>query len=215
MTPAGDIVAVDDAAAAFADLVVAERPAILALSGGETARQCYEVLATRGSIDWQGITVLFGDERWVPVEHPDSNEGMARAELLDHVRPRAVHSLRGAGATPAAAAAAYDALVRSLGPIDLVHLGLGPDGHTASLFPGSPALEDNERLVVATEPGRPPLHQRLTVTLAAINRARHAVITVDGESKAEAWRRVRRGDDLPATRVRSARVTWLVHRSLA
>jgi 6-phosphogluconolactonase len=206
----GEVVAVDDVADAFADLVVREQPRTIALSGGGTARRCYEVLATRSGIDWPSVVVLFGDERWVPVDHPDSNEGMARQELLDHVAVGTVHSLREAGPTIGAAAADYDRLLRGIEPVDLVHLGLGPDGHTASLFPGSPALSVNEHLVAPNQPGLEPWHERLTWTLPALNSARHVVFTVEGEAKADAFRRVLAGDDLPAARVAAARVTWLV-----
>jgi 6-phosphogluconolactonase len=120
-----EVVAVDDVATAFADLVVRERPRTIALSGGGTARRCYEALAARSGIDWPSVVVLFGDERMVPVTSPDSNEGMAREELLDHVPVGAVHSMATSTADQ------YDALVASLGTIDLVHLGLGPDGHSA------------------------------------------------------------------------------------
>jgi 6-phosphogluconolactonase len=205
----GDVVYADDVAAAFADLVVREQPRSLALSGGGTARRCYEALAGRSGVDWTTVTVLFGDERIVPVEHPDSNEGMAREELLDHVPVGAIRSLVGLGPD------AYGDLLRELDVVDLVHLGLGPDGHTASLFPGSAALDERDRLVVRAEAQLPPLVDRFTMTLPAIARARHVVFTVEGMAKADAWQRVRQGDDVPATRVLAARVTWLVDGALA
>ena len=206
-----DVERVTDVAAAFADLVVREQPRTLAVSGGGTARRCYEALAARGGVDWPSVTVLVGDERWVPVDHPDSNEGMARQELLDHVAVGAVHSMRGAGATPPEAALAYDELVRGLGAVDLVHLGMGPDGHTASIFPGSPTLEVTDRLVVDAEPGLEPRHQRVTFTLPGIALARHVVFTVEGDAKREILQRVLDGDEsLPAARVRAERVTWLL-----
>ena len=90
--------------------------------------------------------------------------------------------------------------LREYGPLDLVHLGLGPDGHTASLFPGSPALEERERLVVATGDDLHP-HPRLTLTFPALAQSRLAVVTVAGEGKREALQRVKAGDDLPAARV--------------
>jgi len=198
---------------AFADLVAAEAPASIALSGGGTARSCYELLATV-DVDWSVVDVFFGDERFVDVHDPDSNEGMARLAFVDEVEPRAVHSMSGAGPTPDAAAAAYDALVRAAPPIGLVHLGLGPDGHTASLFPGSPALEEQERLVLATGDDQHP-HPRLTFTYPALARAELVVLTVAGAGKRDALAAVRRGDDLPATRVRAARVLWLVDEAAA
>jgi 6-phosphogluconolactonase len=205
----GEVELVDDVANAFADRVVREQPRTIALSGGGTAKRCYELLATRSGLDWPSIEVLFGDERVVPVDHPDSNEGMARAELLDHVPVGTIHSMASSDAER------YDALVRSLGSIDLVHLGLGPDGHTASLFPGTPALDVTDRLVVGNEAKVEPLVPRLTLTLPGIALGRHVVFTVEGEGKLDAWRRVRSGDDLPAGRVDAARVTWLVSRELA
>jgi 6-phosphogluconolactonase len=198
---------------AFAELVAAESPASIALSGGETARACYELLAT-APVDWSGVDVLFGDERWVPVHDRDSNEGMARVTFLDEVEPRAVHSLYGAGPDPDAAAAAYDELLRAEPPVGLVHLGLGPDGHTASLFPGSPALEEQERLVVATGDDLHP-HPRLTFTYPALARAALVVFTVQGDDKRDALAAVRRGEDRPASRVRAGRVVWLVDEAAA
>lgn len=199
---------VPDVAQRFAALVATEQPRSIALSGGDTARHCYELLAT-ADVDWSGVDVFFGDDRWVPVDDPDSNEGMARLAFLDQVLPRAVHSLRRAGDTPDAAAGAYDHLLRDAPPIDLVHLGLGPDGHTASLFPDSPALDEADHLVVATGDDRHP-HRRLTFTFPAITRSRLAVFTIAGAEKREAFRRVRAGDTTaPAARVRAERIIWI------
>lgn len=205
---------VPDVAQRFAALVAAEAPRSIALSGGATARRCYELLVT-AAIEWTSLDVLFGDERWVPLDDPDSNEGMARVVLLDQVWPHAVHSMRGAGDEPDAAAAAYDELVRGTPPIDLVHLGLGEDAHTASLFPGSPALDEEVRLVMANADDLHP-HRRLTFTLPALERARLVVFTVSGAAKREAFRRVRAGDDTaPAARVRAERVIWIVDDAVA
>ena len=209
----GTLEIVDDVAQAFAQLIVDEAPTSIALSGGDTAKRCYELLAT-ADVDWQAVDIFFGDERWVPVHDPESNEGMARFAFLDQVMPRAIHSMRGAGETPEAAAEAYDQLVRTSPPIDLVHLGLGPDGHTASLFPGSPALEETTRLVIATGDDLHP-HRRLTFTFPGIARSRLVVFTVSGEEKREAFARVRREEDVPAARVRADRVIWLADSSAA
>lgn len=205
----GEVRVVDDVASAFALLVADEAPGSVALSGGGTARRCYETLAATPGVDWTSVTVLFGDERWVPVTSEESNEGMARQVLLDRVAPVKVRSLRGAGDTPEEAAAAYDAEVAVLAGPDLVHLGLGGDGHTASLFPGSPALEVDDRLVVATGDDAHP-YRRLSFTFPAIARARLVVVTVSGPEKAGAWRRLCRGDDVPAARISAERVLWLV-----
>jgi 6-phosphogluconolactonase len=204
----GELRVVDDVPRAFSALVVEEAPASLALSGGSTARACYELLAV-ADVDWSAVDVFFGDERWVPVGDPESNEGVARHAFVDRVHPRAVHSMRHAGDTIEEAADAYGRLLREYGPLDLVHLGLGPDGHTASLFPGSPALDERERLVVATGDDLHP-HPRLTLTFPAIAQSRLAVFTVAGEGKRDALQRVKAGDDLPAARVSAGRVIWLV-----
>lgn len=180
----------------------------MALSGGTTARECYELLAV-ADVDWGEVEIFFGDERWLPVDDPDSNEGMARFAFVDQVIPAAVYSMRRAGETIEEAADAYDRLLRDRPPVEFVHLGLGPDGHTASLFPSSPALEERERLVVATGDDLHP-HPRLTWTFPALNRAALAVFTVAGEEKREALKRIKAGEDLPAARVAAGRVIWLV-----
>jgi len=210
----GEVRIVDHVPSAFAELVTATAPRSIALSGGETARKCYELLATAANVDWRPVTVFMGDERWVPVHDPDSNEGMARVTFLDEVEPAVVHSMRNAGPTIDEAAAAYDALVRESPPIDLVHLGLGPDGHTASIFPGSPTVHETERLVVTAGDDLHP-HRRLTFTFPAIARSRLAVVTVAGDDKRAALERIRAGEDLPAARLRAGAVVWLLDRAAA
>ena len=208
MSLPGELRVVDHVPQAFAALVAELAPRSIALSGGDTARKCYELLAV-ADVEWPEVVVLFGDERWVPVGEPDSNEGMARFAFIDQVLPREVYSLRHAGETPEEAARAYDRLLHELGSIDLVHLGLGPDGHTASLFPGSPALDEQQRLVVPTGDDKHP-HPRLTFTYPALALARTIVFTVAGDGKSEALARIRAGEALPASRVRAERVVWLV-----
>jgi 6-phosphogluconolactonase len=209
----GEVRIVDDVAEAFAELVASEQPRSIALSGGSTARECYERLAGK-DLAWHDVTVFMGDERWVAVDDPESNEGMARRALLDRAQPGAVHSMRGAGSTPDDAAAAYDDLLRAHGSVALVHLGLGPDGHTASLFPGSRALQERERLVVTNGDDAHP-HLRLTFTFPAIAMSGLAVFTVAGDDKRDAFARVRAGDDLPAAHVTAHRVLWLVDPAVA
>jgi 6-phosphogluconolactonase len=198
----GEVRVVDDVPTAFADLVVEEAPESIALSGGSLAHRCYEHLAAR-DVDWDAVTVFFSDERLVPVDDDDSNEGMARRILLDHVHPAVLHSMVGHSA------GAYDVLVRSAPPIDLVHLGMGADGHTASLFPGAPQLDVNDRYVVESGDGAHP-HRRITFTFPAIARSQLAVVTVAGEEKRTAWHRLCAGDDIPTQRIRASRVLWLV-----
>ena len=209
MSFTGEIREVDDVTEAFADLIAARRPPSIALSGGGTAEESYAALATRG-MDWTNTDVYIGDERFVPVDDPDSNEGMIRRVLFASAQPRHVYSMAGAGPTVEAAAGAYDALIRANDPIDVVHLGLGPDGHTASLFPGATTLDVTDRLVVSAGDELHP-HPRLTFTYPAISRSPLVVVTVAGEEKRDAFARVRAGDEsMPAARVRAEQIIWLV-----
>ncbi len=212
----GEVVITEDVPAAFADRVVEAFGAramgtfSLTLSGGDTARRCYEHLAaTAGSrIDWWKVDVYWGDERCVPHDHEDSNYRLAREALLDRVgAANATHLMRCTeGPDP------YQLRLGELGRIDLVHLGMGDDGHTASLFPGSPALEaDPGRLVAMNEdPSGANPYQRMTLTLAGIARANQVLVTVTGADKADRLARVAAGDDLPAARIDAPSVVWLV-----
>ncbi|MDQ1521252.1 MAG: 6-phosphogluconolactonase [Actinomycetota bacterium] len=204
----GELQVVDDVPSAFRDVVVERVRSSIALSGGDTARRCYELLAV-APVEWPNVEVFMSDERWVPVSDPESNEGMARIAFLDQVEPKAVHSMYRNGMTIEEAAVAYDVFLRSRPRLDLVHLGLGPDGHTASLFPGSPALDVQDRFVIATGDDAHP-HPRITFTYPGIAHSHLVVFTVAGEDKHEAFNRVRAGEDLPAARVRSEQVLWLV-----
>jgi 6-phosphogluconolactonase len=213
---------------AFAGLVVAAlaepRPDrfSLFLSGGPTARACYEQLARVGgpgsAVAWGGVDVYLGDERCVPPDHPDSNHRMVSETLLDVVGPvGSDHPMYRTG-TPSAAAADYQAVIGPLPAFDLVHLGMGPDGHTVSLFPGSAALDitDPAVLVVANQdPLAHNPHDRITLTYPAIARARLAVFTVSGASKRAAFAGVVAGADLPATHVTADRIVWLVDEAAA
>jgi len=173
-------------------------------------------------VRWDEIEVFFGDERAVPPEHADSNYGMAREALLARVplRPERIHRMEGEREDLDAAARDYAAQLPAR--LDLVLLGLGPDGHTASLFPGSPALAERERTVMATPPAPLPPHvRRITLTLPAIGKARHVVFAVTGEDKADVVARVLEGppdaERLPAQAVRpeSGSVVWLLDRAAA
>ncbi len=212
---------VDDVPRAFSEAVhdaFSARPGprfALVLSGGPTAEECYEMLATAGGIDWSLVDVYVGDERLVPPDDEDANQRLITEALLDRVGPVGSFSPMPTVGPVEECVAAYQRTMSDLvtGPgIDLVHLGLGPDGHTASLFPGAPTLDAGpDVLVLATEDpnGRNP-HPRLTLTLPAINSARTAVFTVAGSSKAAAVAALLRGDDIPAARVHAGHTLWLV-----
>lgn len=217
----GELTVTTDVPSAFAEQVVsafqmrAHDTFSLALSGGDTARRCYEKLADVSGprIDWWKVDVYWSDERCVPHDHEDSNYRLAREALLDRVgAANATHLMRCAeGADP------YQLRLGDLGRIDLIHLGMGADGHTASLFPGSDALDaDPGRLVATTEdPSGNNPYQRMTLTLGGISRANAVVVTVEGESKAEALAAVARGEDLPAARIVAENVIWLVDEAAA
>ena len=170
------------------------------LSGGPTARACYEVLAGSDGIDWAVVDVYVGDERVVPPDDEDSNARLIREALLDRVGPVGSFTPMPTEGPVDECVAAYQRIMSDLvtGPgIDLIHLGMGPDGHTASLFPGAPTLDAGPGvLVLATEdPAGNNPHPRLTLTLPAINSARLAVFTVAGRVQGRRGRRAapRRG----------------------
>jgi 6-phosphogluconolactonase len=197
------------AARAYADLAgiaedaIAKRGAChVALSGGSTPKLLFDLLARLGrrALPWDRIHLWWGDERTVPPGHPDSNYGMARAHLIEPLGldPVRVHRMEGEG-DPALAAQAYEReMIAALGTppvLDLVWLGMGPDGHTASLFPNSPALVATG-FCVANSVDSPLTHgktTRLTLTFAAINAARYVRFLVAGADKAERVRVVLEG----------------------
>ena len=168
----------------------------IALAGGSTPAALYGMLASpplSAGIDWSRWHVFWGDERCVPPHHPDSNYGMVRRALLDRVPipPAHVHRIAGEDDPPRAADAYAAVLSESLTPdgrLDLVLLGIGDDGHTASLFPNTAALSETERPAVAN--WVPHLHaHRITLTLPAINAARNVAVLAAGADKADAVRR--------------------------
>ena len=187
----------------------------LVLSGGPTAKECYEVLATAEGIDWGVVDVYVGDERVVPPDDDDANQRLIREALIDRVGGVGSFSPMPTVGPVDQCVAAYQRTMADLvtgAGIDLIHLGMGPDGHTASLFPHAPTLEAGPGvLVLATEdPNGVNPHPRLTLTLPAINSARLAVFTVAGAAKADAVAALQRGDDLPASRVHAGHTLWLV-----
>jgi 6-phosphogluconolactonase len=192
-----DIRVVQDPAAEVAELLVdvAAAGGHVALSGGSTPRRAYE-LAAETDADLSAATLWLGDERVVPLEDDRSNLRMVRESLTDRLpeerRPRLMPVDTALGHD--AAAAAYESMLRAtLGNhprLDLALMGLGPDGHTASLFPGKPAVDETRRLAVGVpEAGMEPQVPRVTLTLALFNSAREVVFLVAGADKAAAVRR--------------------------
>jgi 6-phosphogluconolactonase len=212
----GELIVVDDLPGAFTERVIAayrarhEEQFSLCLSGGPTARRCYEQLATDAAelIDWWCVDIYWGDERCVPADHPDSNQLLVRQALLERVgAANAVYPMRCEEGPEA-----YQLRLGEVGHLDFVHLGMGADGHTASLFPGSPALDADEgRLVALNEdPGGRNPYQRMTLTFSGLARSKLIVFTVAGAEKRDALQAVVDGADLPAGRVTADRVVWLV-----
>jgi 6-phosphogluconolactonase len=212
-----------------ADAVQRHGRCAVALSGGTTPRALYRVLATefRTVIPWAHVRLFWGDERFVSHTDRDSNYGMAKAELLDHVPVVAGHvaPIPTHLPSPSAAADAYAATLRGyfgdgVPRFDLVLLGIGADGHIASLFPQSPALTTPDRLVTATQaPGTG--HSRITLTLPVFRAADTTFVVATGATKAHAVARALAPDtaiaDCPAAALRDATgvVVWWTDRAAA
>jgi 6-phosphogluconolactonase len=201
----------DVAAAAASNIAAALREGArsLVLAGGTTPQRCYELLAQM-DLEWGRVTILFGDERCVHPDHPDSNYRMARETLLDRVSPATVHRMP-AELGPDEGADLYAHIVASVAPLDVVTLGVGEDGHTASLFPGHPALKATALVVGIRDSPKPP-PQRVTLTLPALQRARRVIILATGAGKADAVAKAKRGE-VPSGMIAGAR--WLIDRAAA
>ena len=183
-----DIVISDDPAGVVADLLAAQAHAggHIVLTGGSTPGHAYE-LATERERDWSRAELWWGDERCVPPDDERSNFGMAKRALLDRLdaQPAAVHRMPGElGAE--AGAEDYDRELGELARFDLVLLGLGSDGHIASLFPDQPTLDETERRVLGAKAKLEPFVDRITLTLPLLRAARAVVFLVTGEAKADA-----------------------------
>jgi 6-phosphogluconolactonase len=199
----------------------------VALAGGSTPKAAYALLASRfpDALDWSAVRFFFGDERCVPPDDDQSNFKMARTAMLVPLEIPAQHVFRMQGEIdPAEAARTYaDVLRLELGPepvFDLVMLGMGPDGHTASLFPGTDPLTDDDRLVRAPYVAKFATY-RITLTPRVINAARAVEIATAGDEKAAALAAVLEGPHEPATypiqivAPRDGNLTWLVDRAAA
>ena len=194
-----DIRVTDDPAQEAAELLGAATGHV-ALTGGSTPRAAYERAAGLRE-DWSGVDFWFTDERCVPPDHEHSNFGMANRALLSRAEGATVHRMRGE-LGPEDGATAYENELGEFGPeaLDLILLGVGPDGHICSLFPGHDELGERERRVVGVEtPGMAPLVARITLTLPVVNAAALIVFLVTGEDKADPMKRVLSGPPDPRT----------------
>jgi 6-phosphogluconolactonase len=198
---------VNDPAATVGELLAdhAKRGGSIVLTGGSSPGKAYERAAERAP-DWSRVTLWWGDERCVPPDDDRSNYKLAADTLLGRLDrpPRAIHRIRGE-APPAEAAAELDAALAGV-QLDLILLGLGPDGHMASLFPGSPQLEVTDRLATNGPAGLEPFVERITLTLPAIQSAVRIVFLVAGEGKAEAVARAFGGEPTPEVPASLARL---------
>ncbi len=207
---------------------------LIALSGGSTPRTLYQTMRTpewSTRFDWSRILFLFGDDRCVAPEHPESNFGMAQAELFQPLRipPDHIYRMKGEHQDPTVAAEDYERVLRDLTHchppefprLDLILLGLGDDGHTASLFPGTEALQERYKLVTV---GQAPtgITNRLTFTIGVLNRAAVVLFMVIGAGKAEMIRRVIEPQSevdrsLPAAKVSpgAGRLVWMLDQAAA
>ncbi len=226
-----DATALAEAAAVRLLACMAVNPGRIAicLTGGSSPKQLYELLATedyRGKIPWERVHWFIGDERFVPASDPRNNMAMARRAFLDRFAPIAnIHPIPTDAATPEEAAARYEQELKSFNGVDrldpdwplfdLVLMGVGPDGHTASLFPDYPALQETERWVVGVpEAHVEPFVPRVTLTLPALASCREMLFEVSGAGKRAILTRVLAGEPLPANRARSNGETiWLVDKA--
>ncbi len=192
----------------------------VALSGGSTPKQLYSYLAQQPNLDWEHTLLFWGDERYVPHDHPDSNYRMTRESLLDHIPIPAGNLYPWPTATdPDQDARTYQQLLQQVfqtewPAFDLMLLGIGGDGHTASLFPGTPALQvEDEWTTVGNKDGEP----RLTLTFPAINHSRQVMFLVSGSGKAEILKALLTNPSpLPAQQVKAAgQLLWFLDRDAA
>jgi 6-phosphogluconolactonase len=199
-----ELVVAEDVALAAVGVFLETRPRLVSLAGGRTPERFYLALS-EAEYPWGEVELVMGDERCVEPGHPDSNAAMVERSLVARVQPEAFHVLPGEHCDPEEADRRIREALRGR-RLDLAVLGLGEDGHTASLFPGDPALEERERFVARVDR---PDHPRLTLTLPVLSSARVALFLVAGEEKRVALQRLFAGDDVPAARVRADRVIVL------
>src|SRR6185437_16586742 len=209
-----------------AEYFVARRPETVALSGGSTPRLMFQILAEqfRERVDWSTIQFFWSDERHVPPDHPESNYRMANEALLSHVPVSAmsVHRIRGENPDAAEAASEYEQTIvqvtqEPLPRLDLIFLGIGTDGHTASIFPGSEVLHETKRLVAAPYVEKFNSY-RITMTLPLLNNGATVVFLVSGAEKAQIVKEVLEGQNkYPAQAVKPTHgeLIWMLDKEAA
>ena len=211
----------NELALAAAEYFVAQCPETVALSGGSTPKAMFELLATETGVPWSDIHFFWSDERHVPPDHPDSNYRMANEALLSHVHTN-VHRVHSENPDAAAAASDYEQTIiqvtkQTLPRLDLIFLGLGTDGHTASIFPGSEVLHETKRLVAAPYVEKFKSY-RITMTLPLLNNGASVVFLVSGAEKAEIVREVLEGETkYPAQAVKptQGQLIWMLDQPAA
>jgi len=193
---------------ALAKQAIAQRGAFhLVLAGGTSPRQCYERLHQQTAA-WQSWHIYFGDERCLPVGDAERNDTMAAQAWLDHVAipPAQIHPMPTEQGTETAAAS-YNQTLSKVAAFDCVLLGMGEDGHTASLFPNNPALQAHDCAAVAVDHSPKPPAQRVSLTLERINHSRERIIMVAGAGKQAVWQQIVAGESFPVTAVEAPQ--WL------
>lgn len=216
----------NELARAAAEYFVAQCPETVALSGGSTPKLMFQVLADqfREEVDWPRIHFFWSDERHVPPDDPESNYRMANEALLSHVPVSAnnVHRIRGENPDAAAVASEYEQTItgvtkQALPRLDLIFLGLGTDGHIASIFPGSDVLHKTKRLVAAPYVEKFKSH-RITMTLPLLNNGASIVFLVSGAEKAQIVKEVLEGENkFPAQAVKPTQgeLIWMLDKEAA
>lgn len=202
--PEGLSTAVAQRVAELAAQAIAARGVFhLALAGGETPRRCYEKLRQL-PVDWIHVQVYFGDERCLPVGDTRRNDRMASEALLEHIAipPANIHAIP-AELGAREAAVRYAAVLENAAPLDLVLLGMGEDGHIASLFPGNPATGSTAIVVPVFDAPKPPA-ERVSLGMGALNTAQQRIFMVAGAGKRDALEQILLGKSLPAARVVAA-----------
>ena len=186
------------------DAIAARGRFSIALPGGSVATTCFPRFA-EAAIDWSRTHFFWGDERAVPPTDESSNYGVAERLWLERIAKLGptIHRMEAERADLDEAGERYERALRQNGPLDLALLGMGPDGHVCSLFPGHTLLDERARLVASITDSPKPPPRRLTLTLPALHAARNVFVIATGEAKADAVRRVRAGEALPALRALS------------